>query len=425
MRVLVSLEHRFSRTPDGVVWTQAAYSYDFWRRYLEVFEGVRVLARVLDVPNGNGDWHRADGAGVRFAAIPYYVGPLQYLLRRRRVHAAAANAYAPGMAVIMRVPSILSAHMTPGLYASGQPFGVEVVGDPRDLFAPGCMDHPLRPIVRWWLQRQLREQCARASAVAYVTKTALQARYPCRAFGVGISDVHLPSEAILVADNVLATHYSSVELPAHSVSQRRLGSPHGCASRLVTVASLEQRYKGVDHLISAVAKCLQAGLEVSLTVIGDGRHRNGLERHAEALGLRDRVTFLGQLPAGETVRRELDRSHIFVLPSLAEGLPRAMVEAMARALPCIGSAVGGIPELLPGEDLVPPADPAALAAKILEVARDPARMQRMSYRNLNLANEFSDPVLREHRLAFYRHLRHVMSQWIAKPDSSKCAPCTS
>jgi glycosyltransferase involved in cell wall biosynthesis len=86
---------------------------------------------------------------------------------------------------------------------------------------------------------------------------------------------------------------------------------------------------------------------------------------------------------------------------------------MARAMPCIGTAVGGIPELLAPEDLVPAADTAALAGRILEVGRDRDRMARMSSRNRLTARDYSDPVLREHRLAFYRHLRHVMSEWIA------------
>jgi glycosyltransferase involved in cell wall biosynthesis len=189
----------------------------------------------------------------------------------------------------------------------------------------------------------------------------------------------------------------------------------------VTVASLEQRYKGVDHLIAALAMCLRAGMDLRLTVIGDGKHRGELERQAAALGLPDRVIFLGQLPAGEAVRRELDRSDIFVLASLTEGLPRAMVEAMARALPCIGTAVGGIPELLAAEDLAPPGDAGALAARILEVARDRDRMARMSSRNRIRAREYSDPVLRAHRLAFYRHLRQVTSDWMAGRGRSQLA----
>ena len=184
MRVLVTVEYRFRRTPDGAAWTETAYSYDFWRRYLEVFDGVEIFARALDLPAAHPEWCRADGPGVRLAPVPHYVGPFDYLMHYPGIRAAARRSSAPGSAVILRAPSILASHKASQLYRSGQPFGVEVIGDPWDTFAPGSVDHLLRPFFRRWISRQLREQCARAHAVAYVTKFALKSRYPCRAFGL-------------------------------------------------------------------------------------------------------------------------------------------------------------------------------------------------------------------------------------------------
>ena len=91
-----------------------------------------------------------------------------------------------------------------------------------------------------------------------------------------------------------------------------------------------------------------------------------------------------------------------------------MIEAMARALPCIGSAVGGIPELLPLEDLVPPGDAAALARKIREVVGDPGRMARMSARNLEKAKEYGEETLRTRRLEFYLQVKEHTRAWIEK-----------
>ena len=149
-----------------------------------------------------------------------------------------------------------------------------------------------------------------------------------------------------------------------------------------------------------------------LLMVGDGKHKNELEARVRALGLADRVSFLGELPAGAQVREQLDKADLFVLPSYTEGLPRAMVEAMARGLPCIGSTVGGIPELLPGEDMVLPGDVTALAEKIRDVLLDPNRLSRMAERNLEKARQYSGQILRDKRVAFYQYVRDVTETWL-------------
>ncbi len=89
-----------------------------------------------------------------------------------------------------------------------------------------------------------------------------------------------------------------------------------------------------------------------------------------------------------------------------------MIEAMARGLPCVGSRVGGIPELLPDECLVPPNDSHALAAKIVELSRDPKRMQTQSERNLRKAQEYRDEVLSVRRTEFYRQVRETTERYV-------------
>ena len=89
-----------------------------------------------------------------------------------------------------------------------------------------------------------------------------------------------------------------------------------------------------------------------------------------------------------------------------------MVEAMARALPCIGSNVGGIPELLPSEDMIIPGNATALAMKIREVVTDPERMVRMSARNLETAKSYTDEILDEQRACFYKYVREHTEAWL-------------
>lgn len=394
MNLVVSLEHHFECTPEGAVWTQTQFAYPFWMRYLQVFDRVRVIARVRQVPSVPADWKRADGPQVSFVAVPDYLGLWHYLARSGQIRRAILEALVPGDAVIMRVSSQIAGHIEPWLRRTGHPFGVEVVADPYDVFAPGSVKHPLRPVFRWWFPRRLRRQCAGACAAAYVTQHTLQRRYPPPA-------------------GSFSTHYSSVELPEDAfVSDPRPVCLEKRSFTLVFVGTLAQLYKAPDVLIDAVALGVQQGLDLELILVGDGKHRADLEAQAAALGLGDRVRFLGRLPAGDAVRAQLDQADLFVLPSYQEGLPRAMVEAMARGLPCIGSTVGGIPELLSSEDTVYPGDAAALAHKIREVVMDPQRMSRQSARNLEKAQDYKDEVLNKRRVAFYSHVREVTQVWL-------------
>lgn len=393
MQVSIFLEQRFVQTPDGHSWTQVAFAYPFWLRYLSAFESVQIVARVQPVLERSANWLQVDGQNVTVAALPYYVGPVQYLKQAVRLKTATQKILSDQNAILFRAPSALSASVLPRLKQRRQPFGVEVVGDPFDMFAPGAVEHPLRIVFRWWFTRQLKRLCASAAAVAYVTEGALQRRY------------EPPS-------NAFTTHYSSVELLSEAFAQApRQYDAEQSPFRIVTVGTLAQMYKGVDVLLEAVRRCVDNQIALRLTILGDGKHKSELQAYCVRLGLGQHVSFVGQVPAGETVRAYLDAADLFVLSSRQEGLPRAMIEAMARGLPCIGTSVGGIPELLPPEDRVPSNNPEALAAKLQEIIADPERMSRMSARNLKKAREYHEDVLSERRTAFYRYLREKTSAW--------------
>ncbi len=153
-------------------------------------------------------------------------------------------------------------------------------------------------------------------------------------------------------------------------------------------------------------------------MVGDGAYREYLENLANKLGIKAKVKFLGQLPH-EVVLQQLKEADLFVLPSRQEGLPRAMIEAMACGLPCIGSTVGGIPELLPSEDLVPPGDIGALARKIEEVVRNPARMCQMAERNLHTAQDYRPEVLQVRREQFYKKVRELTEKQYTEKDRNE------
>ncbi|WP_229404374.1 glycosyltransferase [Micromonospora sp. NBRC 110038] len=387
MRVVVSSDSRYARTPDGRVWTWQVPDYPVWRRYLTAFDKVRVVARVCDQPEVSADALRVDGEGVEVWPLPYYIGPWQYLRCRSSIIDVLADASGPTDAVIVRVPSFLGSHLARIRRQRRLPYAAEVVADPYDVLAPGVLQPPLRPLLRHRCTARLRHECRTAVGVSYVTESYLQARYPCApgAPTAAISSIDLVDDAFVPAPR------SIVRQPAEAV--------------LMSAGTMEQLYKGIDTLIEALARLRAAGLDVRLVHLGTGRLQHQLEKLVADRGVIDRVTFAGWIQPGAPLRAKLDEADLFVMPSRTEGLPRALLDAMARALPAIGTNVGGIPELLPAEDLVDPDDPAALASAIAAMLAAPERMAAASARNLSRARQFSRTCLDPRRTAFYQAVR--------------------
>jgi glycosyltransferase involved in cell wall biosynthesis len=394
MRVCVYLDHRFTRTPDGACWTSTVHPYSFWKRYLSVFEDVSVVARVEDVTPGKELGTRADGERVSFVALAHFVGPWQYLRRAATVRTAARTALGSSNAIILRVSCHTSSLVDGYLRKHRRPFGVEAINDPWDMFGPGTQDTWLRPYLRWSFSRRMRLQCRDACAAAYVTRQALQRRYP-------------PSSDAFV------TSYADGELPASAFRIREwTADPANELPRVVTVAPLGHLNKGTDVLIAALSLSKANGFDFVLDVVGDGRCRTMLQRQTIEAGVQDRVSFAGNVPGPEAVQEFLDRADLFVLPSRHEGLPRAMIEAMARGLPCIGSDAGGIPELLAAEEIVPRNDAVALAGKIREILSDRTRSSALSVQNYQKALQHRDDALQGRRIEFFRSVRASTQEWI-------------
>lgn len=147
--------------------------------------------------------------------------------------------------------------------------------------------------------------------------------------------------------------------------------PRGGA-RVVYVGRLTTA-KRVDVLLRAVAALRATGVPVRCRVVGDGPARGALERLADTLGLGAAAEFTGALPQ-DAVFAVYRAADVVVLASDTEGWPKTLVEAMAFGAVCIGTDRGIVPHIL-GEGrghVVPPGDPAALAASLRRVLADPA-----------------------------------------------------
>jgi glycosyltransferase involved in cell wall biosynthesis len=173
---------------------------------------------------------------------------------------------------------------------------------------------------------------------------------------------------------------------------RAFRASHGVADAdhlSVCVGRLD-RYKGHDNLLEAFAGLSRERPRARLLLVGDGRFRDALSVRARDAGLADRIHFSGSL--GD-VRPALAAADVFVQASDEEGLPGAVLEAMAMGLPVVATDVGGTREAVNDGVtgiLVPARDPAALAVAVKRLIDDPGLAARFgSFGRKRVAEEFS------------------------------------
>ena len=389
----VVLEERFRRLPDGTTFSPSGFGDGFWHRYLSTFDRIAVIGRVADAEQAEPGWAEIRDSRVLIRGLTSYVGPDQFLRAFPTIYRSFRKACEGIDIFVVRAPgtlSILMFTLNRGIKGKRRVVAVELVGDPVDVFGSG-VGGPLRALYRLVFKRMTQQLCLRASAVSYVTRFTLQDRYPA-------------------AKGALTIACSSIDLPREIIEKgprRCFSSPTNARPTVAfTAASLEVPYKGIEVLIAAVSHLNSINRPLQVRIAGDGRLRPMLESMAENLGVRKNIIFLGRL-SRDSVLEEMRSADIYVQPSLTEGLPRAVIEACATAAPIVASNVGGIPELLHPDDLVPPGDSRALAELMLVVYSDPARMRLMSERNLRTAQDYESSVLEARRLAFYRELRRI------------------
>lgn len=187
----------------------------------------------------------------------------------------------------------------------------------------------------------------------------------------------IPEEKIVVIPNGVDCQRFRPPTPEEKAALRSwLGLPAG-ATVTVSVANLLP-VKGHIYLLKAIASLPSEIKEkLVLLLVGYGPLQESLQKEAALLNLHSVVRFLGRQES-ENVAKILRAADIFILASLWEGLPNAVLEAMATGLSVIATATGGVPELIRDEKegvLVPPKDPDALAAAIRRLVED-ARLRQ-------------------------------------------------
>lgn len=394
MKALVIVDGHLVRTPDNQIWSARIYNYNFFARYLSAFEDIRVAIRIKDVKTNEGYPNLCSGEHVEFFPIEEFKGPKEYLKKFLSIRKNIKSYFDGCECGIFRIPSTVGYQFLHAFQKTGKPYAVEVVVDPWDFAAPGTLNTPLRPIIRYYWTKNLKKACLKANGVSYVTQKALQKRYPSYARLYGEDREHFEE------------YYSSVNIPASYFGEpKKYDDMHNPPKVIHVTNFIGNHVKGHKELISAVTKLKMMNIVVDIDFVGEGTLVDEFTQYAYEKGVGEQIHFVGKLATLQEVRTKLQEADLFVFPSHAEGLPRVLIEAMAVGLPAVSTNVNGIPELLEPKYLIDVGDVDRLVQIMADIITSPDEYNASSKANIEKAREYSEVILQERRKSFYIKLR--------------------
>jgi len=396
MKIGVSPGTRYNRVGEQY-YTSTSYHADMWKECLEVFDEVIIADRVIYSDKIEAGFKPTVVEGVRFFEYPNYQGFWSLLKKLPKILWQAKK--------VVRKVDVWHFHCVhfetfcTWLWARFYhvPYTLELRGDLDWTLSYLKLRGVKFPrFVRAVMWRMTALQLTKPLAVVGVSKSLVK-NYPpwnnCCTFA--ISDSRIPEELY---------------------GQERSWKDDSTCRTIICVGRCEAS-KNPHGTLRALAKLDQKGFtNWKFVWAGAGDLEAKTQQVADELGLSDRVNLLGFVPWDDVIKH-LDNADLFLLNSVSEGMPRAMIEAMARALPVVGTDVGGVSELLHKGDVVEPLRDDLLADKLYEVLTNTGRLIEMSRRNLHTSKAFSGEVLRAKKVAFYAKIKTIVTDLKEMKDS--------
>lgn len=285
--------------------------------------------------------------------------------------------------IVIKAPSITIGKLAFDIVRrTNKKYIVEMIGCAWDSF----WYHGIKgKIMAYYCETVTKKMCAEAKNVLYVTNEFLQRRYPNSSHTVGCSNVVLPE----INEETLNDRLKRIqELP--NDSEMKIG----------TAGAVNVRYKGQQYVIEAIGKLRKKGKAFHYYLAGSG-DQTYLKKVAEKNGVSDLVHFMGMVPKAQ-MKDYYDSLDIYIHSSMAEGLPRVMIEAESRALPSLGARASGTPELL-DEDCIFESHDSDSICRVIETF-DKEKMMRVARHNFERSHDYLSDILNERRKNFYSKL---------------------
>ena len=363
--------------------------YDFYQRYMRVFDSLKIANRVCNEDALPDCRIPIESDKIKVVHIPDFHGPKEYAKVYFKIGRLLHHITDGCDAAIVRLPSTIGQRVCNKVMKKGLPYAVEVVYDAEDGWKSAS--NMVERLLWKKIDHDMRKTCYMADGVSCVTAHYLQKNYYSK------------------KNSSFTSNYSTLALKkSFFTSERKL--PDKILS-LVNVANQidYDGRKGFKEIIEAIALLHDDGLIVNAKFAGEsyGDGVNKLKKYADTLGVGCQIDFVGYLNR-EALSLLLDNSDIFVMPTKAEGLPRVIIEAMAKGLPVITTPVSGNPELVSQHYLVDYYDVKTLADRIKELSTNAVVYETTSKENFNNSLEYEASILEKRRDKFYSHLRSLI-----------------
>lgn len=376
----------------GRYYARTQEKFDFYQRYLRVFDKLKLVTRCVYEDTLGKSRVALDDERIEYISIPFFSGPLQYAKVFFKIEQKLHNITEGCDAAILRLPSTIAQRVCKKVMKSGIPYATELVFDANDAMKSAIS--PLERLLWKIINKQMIEACEGASGVACVTEHYLQTHYSSK-----------KSDAFYGQYSSLALDKSFYSRARKMPKKKSFTIAHVC-----TQVQYNGR-KGYNEVIKAIALLKARGVDVNVKFAGPDYHDGirKLMQLATLLGVEDRVHFIGGLNRMQ-LSEYLELSDLYVMPTWAEGLPRVIIEAMAKGLPCITTPVSGNPELVDAHLLVDYNDIITLADRIEELCKDTTLYERTSQINFQRSKKYEASILQARRDEFYNKLKNCIRE---------------
>ncbi|BDX20533.1 hypothetical protein MFKK_33430 [Halopseudomonas aestusnigri] len=381
VKALFAHDHYFYVSGESV-YSRGGLPSSAWDRYLEHFSELVVLGRKGKEVKIQSKMTLSSCPRVSFELLPN-LSRLRFMVFGSSVVSEKIYLAVRGVdVVVVRLPSRVGMVVLKEAIRQKKPYVIELVGCTFDSYwHHGGLK---AKVMAFWDFFAVKARVLSARYVIYVTEHYLQQRYPNRS-GVSISCSNV---------NVAELEFD----PALALSRTKRGRV-----KIGLIGNYDAAYKGIDVAIRALHNVVRAGYDVVLQIVGSG-DSSRYQKLVADLGMSSHVVFLGRLSAGTEIFRWLESVDIYIQPSMTEGLPRALIEAMSVGCPCIGSRVGGIPELLGERYLFNSGDYVALKNLLIAMIDNEDYRVSSCKENYVRSLDFVSDKLARRRSAFFKNM---------------------